>query len=489
MTFQTKIAETKFRNSEFNLPMDIRVKELKGSRSYFTLFIIGFVLLVSSCKKDPVTTDEPYQVQVDVRDSAYIKTKDIYLWTDILPPIEVFRPRDSKDIYEVMTRVRSYQPLDRFSFVETKEETEKASQGLVSDFGFLVKFYSSLTDLRVNYVYESSPGGNKGVKRGWKVLRLNGRELNGDNQGDKDYLNEIFFGPATSAEFTFEKPDGSIFTTTINKGVYPLNTVLFKNIYNAGSKKVGYFVYNQFSGISSVNELIVTMNYFQSNGIKDVIVDLRYNRGGFVSTQDTLANMLAPQSVGRGQKVMYTYEFNKRYSQFNETNYFHKTGSVSPTRIVFIVTPATASSSELLINNLKPVLDVKLVGEKNTFGKPVGFFPIPVFDYNIYPVSFKTVNSVGTSDYYEGFKVDKDTEDDLSRDFGDVNEASLKEALHYMTSGSFTATAEKRILSTSSISDSELFGANADIDRNVPKIEIENRKRKMPAPIRALQRK
>jgi carboxyl-terminal processing protease len=455
--------------------------------NYLMLLVIGSGLMVASCKKDPKL--EPYDVQVEVRDSAYLKIKDIYLWEDLLPSIQEFRPRDAKDIYEVMTRVRSYQPLDRFSFVETKEETERAMQGLSSDFGFLVKFFTSLTDLRVNYVYSSSPAGLQGVKRGWRILRLNDRELNGNNKADIDYINEIFLGSATSANFTFEKPDGSVLTTTINKAVFPLNTVLFRNVYNVGSRKVGYFVYNEFSGPSSVQELIATMNYFVSNGINDMIVDLRYNRGGFVSTQDTLANMLAPQNAGRGQKVMYTYEFNKRYSHFNENTLFYKTGSINLNRIVFIVTPASASASELLINNLKPVLDVKLVGEENTFGKPVGFFPIPVFEYSIYPVSFRTVNSAGSADYYEGFPVDKNTVDDLSHDFGDLNEASLKEALNYLNTGAFTTKTQKRILSTSEVTEFDLAEANADLDKPIPKVEIEDRLPKMPEAIRELQRK
>ena len=444
--------------------------------------------MLASCKKDSDVNLEPYTVQNEVRDSAYLKIKDIYLWSDILPSIREFRPRDSEDIYEVMTKVRSYQPLDRFSFVETKEETERASQGLTSDYGFLVKFHTSLTDLRVNYVYPLSPGGNKGVKRGWRIQSINGRKLDGSKQEDKDYINEIFFGSSSSAKFTFLKPDGSVLTSTINKGVYPLSTVLFKNVYNAGSRKVGYFVYNQFSGPASVQELIVTMNYFQSNGVNDIIVDLRYNRGGYVSTQDTLANMLAPKSVGRGQKLMYTYEFNKRYSASNENTLFYKTGSINLSRIVFIVTPASASASELLINNLKPVLDVKLVGEERTFGKPVGFFPIPVFQYNIYPVSFRTVNSAGTADYYQGFEVDKNTIDDLSYDFGNLNEASLKEALKYLNTGSFSAITQKRIVSTKGVTEFDLLDANADLDKFVPKIEIEDRLRKMPSSIRELQR-
>lgn len=465
----------------------IRVKTA-AQRIHLIIFLLLTLGFLATCKKNSNIDIEPYVVQAEVRDSAFIKTKDVYLWTELLPSIQEFRPRDLKDIYEVMSKVRSYQPLDRFSFAETKEETERARSGLESDFGFLVKFYTSLTDLRVNYVYEASPGGNKGVKRGWKILKLNGREVDGAKQEDKTFLENIFFGSVASAEFTFQRPDGSVLTTTINKGTYPLNTVLFRKIYNLGSKKVGYFVYNQFSGPSSVQELIVTMNEFQSNGIDEMIVDLRYNRGGFVSTQDTLANMLAPQTVGRGQKLMYTYQFNQRYSKYNIKTLFYKTGSINLSRIVFIVTPSSASASELLINNLKPVLDIKLIGEKKTFGKPVGFFPIPVYQYNIYPVSFKTVNSAGSSDFYNGFNVDKVTVDDLSRDFGDVNELSLKEALNFLNTGAFTAIAQKRVLSTSGITEFDLSEANADIDKHVPKIEIENRLRKMPGEIRVLQR-
>lgn len=454
----------------------------------FLVLVLFFSLTVSSCKKEP-KIGGPYTVQSEVRDSAYLKIKDIYLWTDLLPSIQEFRPRDSKDIYEVMTKVRSYQPLDRFSFVETKEETERASQGLIADFGFLVKFYSALNDLRVNYVYNGSPADDIGVKRGWKVLKINGRALDGNRAEDNQFISDIFTGSASSAEFSFQKPDGAVVTTQLSKANYPLKTVLYSNVFSAGSRKVGYFVYNQFSGPSSIEELLVTLRDFQAQSVNDVIVDLRYNRGGFVSTQDTLANMLAPSKVGRGQNLMYTYQFNQKYSKSNVKTLWYKTPEINLnlTRIVFIVTPATASASELLINNLKPVMNVKLVGEETTFGKPVGFFPIPVFQYNIYPVSFKTVNSAGSTDYFKGFPVDKKTVDDLTRDFGDVNESSLKEALNYLATGSFTAVTQRKLLTTAGITEEDLTKANSEINRYVPKLEIENRFDKMPAGIRDLQ--
>ena len=81
-------------------------------------------------------------------------------------------------------------------------------------------------------------------------------------------------------------------------------------------------------------------------------------------------------------------------------------------------------------------MDVKLIGD-TTYGKPVGFFPIPIYDYDIYPISFKTVNSTGNADYYDGFAPDRLVADGVNKSWGDVTEPSLAAALRYITTGSF----------------------------------------------------
>ena len=101
-------------------------------------------------------------------------------------------------------------------------------------------------------------------------------------------------------------------------------------------------------------------------------------------------------------------------------------------RVFFIVTNGTASASELLINNLKPYMDVKLIGD-TTYGKPVGFFPVDIYNYSIYPISFKTVNSAGNADYYNGFAPDKIAPDGVSKNWGDITEPSLASALKYIS--------------------------------------------------------
>jgi C-terminal processing protease CtpA/Prc len=447
--------------------------------------------LFSSCKKNSDRdNDNGYQVKSDVRDSAYIYTQDYYLWPEKLPAISVFQPRNSQDIFEVMDKVKTYQPLDKWSFAETKLETQQSSKGIDTDFGFLVKFIpGSNTEIRVSYVYSASSAGQKGVQRSWRIIKIDGRVIDRSVPADFTFINDIFFGSPTSALFEFMKPDGTRVSLTLSKTAYVLNTVLFKNVYTKGTKKIGYFVFNQFSGATSVTELVNTFNYFQNEGVNEMIIDLRYNRGGFVSTQDTLANMLAPTSVGRGQKVMYTYKFNDKYSKYNETNKFYKVGNLNLNRIVFIVSPSSASASELLINNLKPVInEVKLVGDTRTYGKPVGFFPISVFEYNIFPVSFKTVNSNGEADYFAGFPVNKNVADDLSRDFGNEEELNLKEALKYLTTGAFTASVSAERSSVSAAEISKTAQLNYDFAEHRSSATIENRPSKMPISIRRLQK-
>ena len=146
------------------------------------------------------------------------------------------------------------------------------------------------------------------------------------------------------------------------------------------------------------------MNNFASQNVSDIVIDLRYNGGGYVSVQEKLADYLAPASANGSVMMKETY--NDKHQDYNTTLYFNKTGPLNPNHILFIVTQSTASASELLINNLKPYMDVKLIGPDNTDGKPVGFFPISAGDWYVFPVSFRSTNSVNNGGYFDGFTPD-----------------------------------------------------------------------------------
>jgi C-terminal processing protease CtpA/Prc len=140
-------------------------------------------------------------------------------------------------------------------------------------------------------------------------------------------------------------------------------------------------------------------------------------------------------------------------------------------RVFFIVGPSSASASELLINNLIPVMDVKLIGRSKTFGKPVGFFPQPVGDWFIFPVSFKTVNKNGESNYYNGFTPNSIVADGVDKDFGDLSESSLASAIKFITTGAF------RLSSTPTYQEQpQITNGNLTLDKESFKGTIDNRK-------------
>jgi hypothetical protein len=83
-------------------------------------------------------------------------------------------------------------------------------------------------------------------------------------------------------------------------------------------------------------------------------------------------------------------------------------------------------------------MDVQLIGPTHTHGKPVGFYPIPIFDWYIFPVSFRTVNKNGEGNYFNGLSLNFQVGDGLDKDWGDVGESCLSSVLHYISSGSYS---------------------------------------------------
>ncbi|MDQ6815195.1 MAG: S41 family peptidase [Bacteroidota bacterium] len=441
-------------------------------KKYIVTLSTLLILFITSCKKEvarepaATTTTTAAASQSDLlKDSVYLYTKEIYLWQDVLPSYEVFNPgkytgtTDLDAATAEMNGIRALQPLDRFSFVTTKEASDGLQTGAAVDYGFFVKAAAAdkagpIDSVRwyVEYAFDQSNAGTSGVSRGWYIKKINNTPIT-YSQASIDILNQTFFGTGNSASFEFVKQDGSTVTLNLSKTSFTSNSVLYKTVINAGSKKVGYFVFKQFFGAPSVTELNNVFSYFKSQGVSELVVDLRYNPGGSTSTQETLANLIAPASANN--QVMYKYVFNSNlqqgkfpllqkktgygstsFTEANNTQTFTNTGSLNLSQVFFIVTHGTASASELLINNLKPYMSVKLIGD-TTYGKPVGFFPVNIYNYSIYPISFKTVNSAGNADYYHGFAPDKSAPDGVNKSWGDVTEPSLASALTYINTGAF----------------------------------------------------
>ena len=418
------------------------------------LILILLIDIFSSCKKVDTNSkpaDVPPPVAVVspdvVKDSVLINTKDLYLWYNQIPA--TFDPKTFADPAKIMEAIRPFSiepgftgPVDRWSFGMKKEEWNNLTSGMSSadaatnaagDFGISV-FFKQEGDLRVRLVERLSPGGMAGIQRSWRIVKINGNS-------DITTVNASFIVTnvynSTSTSFTFLKPDGTSVDLTLTAAHYKTQPVYLDSVYRINNKNIGYLVYNSFIGDTGkiYSEFERVFSKFADNNVTDLVVDLRYNGGGYVTVQQKLANYLAPQSADGS--VMMKEVYNDKHSQYNQTTLFHKIGSLNLNKIYFIVTKNTASASELLINNLKPIMDVKLVGPSTTHGKPVGFFPVPVGDWYVFPVSFRSFNNAGVGNYFSGMAVSNSVADGLDQDWGNISESSLASALKHITTGGF----------------------------------------------------
>ncbi len=458
----------------------------------FLIVVAGFT---TSCKKNTdqpesttAATAEPNTLQTSTtnrdfltRDSIFLYAKQTYFWNVGMPAYDTFNPRKyaSNDAELAgLKALASSGGKDKYSFIDDGSVATKLS-GVSGDYGFSANF-DSQNVLRVKYVYLSSPADSKGLKRGFIITKVNGGGVSRSSQTDIDNLNSGIFGSNPVISMTVSKPDGTSQDLVIARGSYTINPVLFTKTYTVGTKKIGYIVFNSFT-TNATPFLDAAFAKFAADGATELVVDLRYNGGGSVSTSETFTNLIAPAS--QNGKIMYTTYWTKtmqdgqatilqnqkfyqtgsdnvrRLFSFFDYDYkptmaagnqelFAKRGSLNGlTRAYFLVSAGTASASELLINNLRPVMDVKLIGKK-TYGKPVGFFAIRIDKNDLYIPQFQTKNQLNQGDYFDGMTVDKDVADDLTRDFGDDSEALLSQALYFSANSSFTAYLPNNTLSS-----------------------------------------
>ena len=439
-------------------------------------FSIFFLFLFYSCKKDEVTAPELTKTQKWTSE-VFSTMQSIYLWNDALPAkLDTAKYNTAEKALEYLSGLKinpsTNLAIDHYSFLDkignlSGEITQGTANG---DYGFMVSAaYNSLQQVSffVTYVYKNSPAGVAGVVRASEIISINGSSAVHPGVDSQGYLDPTSAGYtnmanallySTSASFGFKKPDGTTLTTSLNTTSYSINSILCDSVYTVGTKKVGYVVFNQFLGTSSQNELANTIDKFQANGVKYLIVDLRYNGGGSVETCEKFSSMLAP--VSANAKTMYTYKMNTALTQYyasqkeSLTTNFSKTNSFEPTQLYFIVGSGTASASELLINNLRPYYtgNLFLIGQ-TTYGKPCGFWSTPIGytenqtttkeGFDLYAVSFEMFNAKNEGGYYTGMTPGTAdypgvfAYDSYNLTWGDVNDACLAQAIKHISDGSF----------------------------------------------------
>ncbi len=347
-----------------------------------------------------------------------------YYWNTQLPS----KPNKNKspDLFFESLKVTE----DRFSQIyDDYEAILSALEGVSKEAGYEFTLYresesNSNVIAQVLYIKSASPASATALKRGDIITHINSQQLTLDNyrtltaQTGGDHT--ITYRPMTVTSSS----DGSLGTPTtlsLSAVAYEENPNFYSATYALDDNALaGYFVYNFFApgigeGEQYNNQMDQIIADFKAQGITDLILDLRYNGGGFVSASVNLASLI-------GKNIDATKIFTRREYNQKVVNYFglkeadlvqkfqfkaDNIGNSLSGNLYILTGSRTASASELVINGLRPFMNVTLIGEP-TVGKNVGSFPIyeenkPQNRWIMLPTVFRSLNSSNQSAYGNGF--------------------------------------------------------------------------------------
>ena len=398
---------------------------------FISLLFITLFIFQSCQDNDDVATP----VNLEVQDFIWKGLNQYYLWQSDVPNLSDDRFANQTELNAFLTgypvpkdlfnALRVNSSIDRFSWIVDDYLVLEQALGGISkndgvDFGLSYK-PGSTTEIfgYVRYILPNSDASNKDIKRGDLFTGVNGTQLTISNyqsllSGESYTLNLATYNGTTIVD------NGK--SVALTKSVLAENPIFINKVIESGSHKIGYLMYNGFYAAydTQLNDAFATL---KSQGITDFVLDLRYNSGGSVLTATRLASMITGQFTG---EVFAKQQWNAKINAYYEAEnpealkniFTDKIGSVSinsinMTTVYILTTKSTASASELVINGLKPHVNVVQIGDITT-GKNVGsvtLYDSPTFGtqnrnpnhrYAMQPIVLKIVNSVGFGDYFNG---------------------------------------------------------------------------------------
>lgn len=324
-------------------------------------------------------------------------------------------------------------PIDPWSdYQSTASYNQFFAEGRSTGYGVAVNGLEGQLPLKARYIEPLSPAGLVGLQRGDVIKAINGVPDTTLITGDFSVLSG-----AAGQQITLDiERNGAPQRVVLTAADYALTPVPVSATLTAGTAKVGYVVLKDFI-VQAEPELSTRLNAIKAAGATDLIIDLRYNGGGRIST----ANHFASEVLGpRG--VFTTLQYNTKQQASNRS--FTLTASSAPgvfNRIVVLTGQRSCSASELLVNGLRPYAQqVSTIGDTSC-GKPYGFNPVDSCGNTFSIVNFKAVNALGQGDYEAGLTPTCAVAEDFSGAFGDPAEKLTAAALGYLQTGACPAMA------------------------------------------------
>ena len=484
------------------------------------VILLVFSTIFINCKKNNAITPTP-PVKVVIKDTSivnrfiYTGLKDYYLWSDQVSTLtnQKYTNADSLNVllnsYNdpqkfFISLLYQYNVVDKWSFLVNDSATiTNWIQGISQTMGYdlMLARIGTAGDLFafVRYVYKGGPAEKAGIKRGDIFMKVNDTQLNITNYQTLLFTNLTY--KISLATITANVISLTGKTVTMTAITMQENPILMDTVLNVNNLKIGYLVYNGFNSDFDL-QLNDVFKKFKDAAIDKLILDLRYNGGGSVQTAKYLASMIyQPLTTSVFLKSQYNNLLQQYITSFNGAsslveNFTYRIlktsntpetpiNSLYMTSLYVITSDNTASASELVINGLKPYMQVFSVGT-NTAGKYVASWTIKDWDSNgvvnpknpyvMQPEVVKLANANGVTDFISGLAPDFVAKEDIANllPFGDPNETLLKPVLNKIQGlplASFSLKSEKMGLKKITDSQAERpFGKDMHIN-SLPRIK------------------
>ena len=344
-------------------------------------------------------------------------------------------------------------PKDRFHFTEDTATYEAGNAGV--SYGYGVRWSAVRSSPPRQWiaavVAPDSPAALAGVARGDSIFSIDGAIFQTTN--NVSALNNGLF-PTTIGEshtFVLTPADGSAQKTAVlTSASVATRPVPVSGTINTSTGKVGYIAFTTFNTFTAEKAIADAFSGLAaSGGITDLVLDLRYNGGGYLFISAQTAYMIAGATRTAGKNFEVTKTNDKNPFGVNNATPFYNSGSgftggladgqplpsLNLRRVFILTSPDSCSASEALISGLRGIdVEVILIGGQ-TCGKPYGFYATSNCGTTHFSIQFTGVNNKGAGDYIDGFAPTCAASDDLSKQLGDPTERQLAAALTYRSSG------------------------------------------------------
>ena len=438
-------------------------------------------------------------------------TNDLYLWFSEVPDLDPSLYSSKLTYFSALktpATTASGAPKDKFHFTYSTDVWKQMSEsGQSAGYGAEFSLISATPPRQVVVAYTNpntpATTAPANLARGAQIVTVDGVDV--ATSTDTDTLNGGLFPTSAGETHVFGVRDLNSSTTrtvTLTSAIVTSMPVQNVGTFNIGGGKVGYMLFNDHLATAEP-ALIQAFTSLSNAGATDLVLDIRYNGGGYLDIASEVAYMIAgTRTTG---KHFETTQFNSRHptvdpvtSQTITPLEFHSTaqgfstsvsqGSPLPTlnlsRVFVLTGPDTCSASESIINSLRGI-DVQVIQiGRTTCGKPYGFYPQDNCGTTYFSIEFRGVNNAGYGDYTDGFQPGTETAsnlsvvagcqvaDDFTHALGDTAEARFGAALQYRANGSCPAVS----LNGGALQKAAARPNLAAIDGTVPKTPwLENR--------------